>query len=79
MSLSSKDNNPHSVAIWIHWEIHERMATGHLSGSPKELKDYRAVIHCENKNIALEEINKVISNLQKDIENVNQRLRTTTE
>jgi hypothetical protein len=67
------DQFPHSIAIWFRWEILERQNDGLVTGSPKDSQNYSGMIHCQNRECAKQQIEQIINNLKKELEDANQR------
>lgn len=65
---------PHSIAFWLQWEIHERNPNGSLLASPVDCKNYRGVLHCENKEDAKRIIDKIINNFKENLKDENAKL-----
>ncbi len=61
---------PHSIAIWIRWELHERKPDGKLSGAPQAHKNYSGVLNFENKEEAMKTINELLNKIKMEIDNV---------
>ena len=70
---------PHSVAIWLRWEIHEKKVNGQLSGRPVDYRDITGVLHCKSKEEALEIIEGIINNLKEDIKKCDHQLQLETQ
>jgi hypothetical protein len=62
-----KLNIPHSLALWIQLEVHERIPNGQLSAAVAEKKRYEGYIHCDSKEEASEKLQFITSNLQEII------------
>ena len=67
-SLSKgNDNAPHSMVYWLKWEIHERHMNGQISATPKDHKDFRGVLHFENRKDAQEAIEIIVSKFKEEL------------
>jgi hypothetical protein len=69
--MDNHDEFPHSIALWVHWELHQRRPDGRLEGSPKEQKKYNGAIHFNNRKEALDSINSIMEKLKEELENAN--------
>ena len=61
------DNAPHSIVYWFRWEIHERNMRGQLSGSPVDGKDFRGVLHYENREEAKNNIDHIVNQFKEEL------------
>lgn len=73
------DNSPHSIVYWLKWEIHEKKFDGQLSAGPKDSKEYRGVLNCENRSDAQNVMKGLIDRFTEDVKSCYNQLELKLE
>lgn len=69
--IENKDN-PHGIAFWFYWEVHERLPDGNFSGKPKIKRNYHGALNFSNKEEAETVALKITEFLKKELKKISE-------